>query len=547
MRRTGHRTPRPGPEAASLDRVTEPSPIRPPLPAVAALLVAASLVAYAPTLAAGYAGDDEFIVAANPIVTEGRIGEALLAPYWPESYAAGTLYRPLTVVSLALEYRVGGGHPGLSHGINLGLHAGASLLLFLLLLALGLARGPALAAALVFAVHPVHAEAVAPVVGRSELLAAVPFLAAVWWWTRSDEPGSVAVVGIPLLYLAALGGKEIAITLPAVLVLTDVFRGRVSATPRRLATWVGMAGAALVYGVFRIRATGGMVGESPAAEFWGLSPLQRIGTALSAWTDYLRLMVWPRVLSADYSPAVRFPAVELDGPAILGTLVFLAWVGGVVLAWHRERRTVALGLAWFGLVLLPVSNFLIPTGVLLAERVLYLPSVGLAIALAVLCGTVAARVPRPAALGVLVVALVALAVRTHVRSRDWMDTNTLMAALERDHPTSVVVVRGQARDAMAEARWEDAARAFDLALQLSPHHYGALTEAGLFWGVVGEWERARRVLEHAILVQPSVPHAYRILARQQLRASRPEDARRTIERARAATGDPAALAELLSE
>jgi hypothetical protein len=98
-------------------------------------------------------------------------------------------------------------------------------------------------------------------------------------------------------------------------------------------------------------------------------------TMLQVVPHWLRLLVWPAELQVEYSPQ-EFVAATGIGPAeVLGLLLLAAWVLGIWLS-PKRMPVVSFGLAWMAVVLLPVSNVLVPTGSLLAERLLYLPSVG---------------------------------------------------------------------------------------------------------------------------------------------------------------------------
>ncbi len=536
------------------DGVTDEAAVSPHPPATrfrrgsVLLVLAVSAICYAPTLANRYAGDDEFIVASNPTVTQGDVLGAITSPYWPETFSKGTLYRPLVSGSFAAEWPLWKGHPAGFHAVNLVLHALVAVVLLLLAWELGLPAAGALAAALVFAVHPVHVEAVAPVVGRSELLAALFVLLGCLAFLKLRGPRAwMAAPAVAVCYGLGLGAKEIAVTLPILLVLVAAAAARSNgrSVPLKQAWPVGLGMALVLIGYLavRVRVTGGILGETVAPELWALTPFQRLMTALSLWIDYARLMVFPLDLSTDYAPAVRFPALGLDRPGLFGGLVLVLTLAGSVALWRRSALA-ALGVLWFVVAVLPVSNLPFPTGVLLAERTLYLPSVGFALAVGIGAAAWLSGRTRKVALPAVVGVCLLLAGRSAVRTLDWRDSETVMAALERDHPESVQVVRKRARDAMAAGRWDQAARGFELALHLSPHHYTALTEAALFFGVVGRHDRAQALLERAIEVVPDSPHAYRILARHQFDRNRPTEAGQTIRRARLALEDPVALADL---
>src|SRR5436190_17731029 len=119
---------------------------------------------------------------------------------------------------------------------------------------------------------------------------------------------------------------------------------------------------------------------SIAPMFIGQSWLSIRLTAVAAFADVARLLVFPLRLRVDYSPAERTLVTSpLDGRFLLGLLCVAVWAGLLVLAWRRGRKLEAFGLGWIGLALLPVANLLYPAGVLVAERTLYRPSGGLAL------------------------------------------------------------------------------------------------------------------------------------------------------------------------
>lgn len=138
------------------------------VPAIVALLC------YLPALRNGFALDDVVIIADNAAIHRlSTLVAALGRPYW---YNVGHLYRPLTTLSFGLEWTAGRGSPLLFHAVNVAWQAGISALVARLALQWWPATA-ALAAGLWFAIHPVHAEAVANIVGRSELVCAAALLA----------------------------------------------------------------------------------------------------------------------------------------------------------------------------------------------------------------------------------------------------------------------------------------------------------------------------------------------------------------------------------
>ena len=133
-----------------------------------------AILAYAPTLRNGFVHDDTFVVVGNRLIGSLRnLPKIFLTDYWgtTQSFdlsALTKLYRPLVIVSFALNYAVGGLQPLGYHAVNILLHAGVSLAVYGVGVRLFLSRPGATVAAALFAVHPLHTEAVAGIVGRAE-------------------------------------------------------------------------------------------------------------------------------------------------------------------------------------------------------------------------------------------------------------------------------------------------------------------------------------------------------------------------------------------
>jgi hypothetical protein len=511
---------------------------------------------YANSLSNGFAYDDNAVIPQNPIVTSGDWLGALSSPYHPDALEGAGLYRPVTSLSFTLEWMAFGDDPLGYHLLNLVFHALVSLLVFLLLLEVG-AVLPALAGGVLFAVHPLHTEAVANVVGRAELYSAFFYLAAcLLYWRGGDWKGwrrAPRLLGLGFLYLLSIGAKEIGITLPVAFFLLEAFRpllvgrsrmpgGQGSAVDRmeapgsslpsrllrEIPTFLLLLVVFLTYLGVRGMVLGTLTGEVPAPIFLALGSGERILTAVTLWVQYVRLLLLPLELAADYAPGVLFPAEGVSLDVILGAMVIL----GLVYCAVRAVRTnpsmpmVALGILWFISVVLPVSNLLFPTGVLLAERTLYLPSVGLSFAVAgVTSRVLGARVfVQRLALALSVGILLAFFTRSVLRNPAWLSTYVVLETLNREHPESHLAFlnRGSGLDRIGEP--EAAREEFSMALRLAPQRYGTLTEVAEFYGRMGDWAEAESLLRRAIEIAPSRDDAYRLLSAQLLRQQRGREA-----------------------
>ena len=388
---------------------------------------AAAAMVYLGVLWNGFALDDLTIIVANPLVHSlSGVWRAFALPYFPANLDA-SVYRPLTIATYALDWSVRS--TAWFHAVNLMWHVAASVLVAVLARRwAGDAAG--LVAGVAFAVHPVHVEAVANVVGRNELMAAVFTLLAVY---AALERGS------PVWSAAALTGgllsKENAAVVPG-LVAAGWILGVRPVPPRRtlaafVASWAVLAAA---YTGVRWAVLGGFGGSgNPAPVFLGQDgPGIRL-TATAALGDVARLLVFPLALSADYSPDERTAVQSLwDARLVVGVLVGSLWALLLGLAWRRQRKVEAWGLAWIAIAYAPVANLLFPIQILIAERTLYLPSAGLAIALgAALRGLTGRWLAAVAAL-----LLVLGGLRSAFRVGAWRDDRAATLALLHDAPRS---------------------------------------------------------------------------------------------------------------
>jgi hypothetical protein len=177
--------------------------------------------------------------------------------------------------------------------------------------------------------------------------------------------------------------------------------------------------------------------QSVAPMFLGVAPGTVRLTAIAALADVARLLVFPLTLRADYSPAERTLVTSVFDPRLaLGVACLVGWAALLVLAWRKGggRRVESLGLGWVAIAFLPVANLLFPAGFLVAERTLYLPSVGVALAAAAWLARIAERRLVPIAAAVVLLG----AVRTVLRVPVWRDNLAVTTSIIEDSPQSYV-------------------------------------------------------------------------------------------------------------
>jgi len=428
--------------------------------ALLAVALTAALV-YVNALANGFVLDDGGVVRANPLVTSAASAwRSFALPYWPEAIGGGQ-YRPLGIISFAIDWRISGGDPRWFHAVNVLWHVAATVGVWLLAAEL-LSPVGALAAGLGFAVHPVHVEAVANVVGRLECMAAVFVLGALLAHRRGHRSA-------PVWFALGLLSKEsgivlIGLTLANDALLTQDWRAAFRARRWWYASYavVTLVYAATLVAIFHDRAL-----SNPARVFAGATVPERIALVAQVIPHYVRLLLAPAHLSASYAPNVITPFTGFTTSAALGAMLTVVLATAFLAAVHGRRWPVlAFAMIWVPIALAPVSNLLFPSGVLLAERTLYLPSVGVCLA----AGAVAERLlaVRPAVRLAAAAVVVGFAARTWTRTPVWRDDQTYLLTLLADHPESYEAHLTAGRVLKGAGRLDEGARELSIARQLFP-------------------------------------------------------------------------------
>lgn len=419
---------------------------RPNRPVLTAALVLLALWASVSSLRNGFAYDDVLIVRDNPQVHAlSQWAFDFVQGYWPQDHG-GALYRPLTLAVFSVQWVVGQGAPWVFHAVNVAAYVALTLVVFGLALELLPLAGAWIAAAL-FAVHPVHVESVGNVVGQAELTTALFVCLGVWLYLRARRrPELTARDSVALLFLLAAASlcKENGVILLPLLAAAEVtvvrdprptgIRAR-TLVPVYLLLLLG----ALLLVVARRAALGTTVGEYPTLVLGDLGLRDRCLTMLAIVPEWARLFLWPAHLRADYGPAEFVAAERFGGPQAIGLALVLVTAATALATWRR-RPVLAFGLAWVVLSLAPVSNILVTTGILLAERTLLLPSVGVTLAAGAAVEAAWRRLRavnhglRWAAAGGVGLLLVAGAIRSEGRQRAWRDTPSVVKQLVEDAP-----------------------------------------------------------------------------------------------------------------
>ena len=462
-------------------------------PAVAGLLIAALvavLVAHVGVLDNSFQYDDFHSVVDNPHIRSlDGLGARLADPRSFSARPERAMFRPLVVLSHALNHHVGGAGPEGFLLANLVAHLGCAALVGVLGVVLGLGVVPAAIAGLLFVVHSVNAEVANYVSSRSESLAtagALGALIAYIRWRRGDAGTAVYVVGL-LALGAALLSKATAVAVPVMLASYEAFAG---GHRRRWLPVVPFAGLAAGY-VWLVADLAGTALGAP------VRPLTvQLWTQIKAFTYYLHMLVLPVHLTVEHAfePSLSPLAVTtLMGAALALSAAVVAWRHLV----PRERMLST----WALLSLAPAS--LVPLNVLVNEHRLYAVSACLALGLASWADRRGwLRAPGGVTVlggGLLLAGLVVL---SQQRSRVWDTQLSLWSEAVARAPGAyrAQLHLGGALEADGEHR--RALAHFQEAAQLAPDRAETHYNLGNAWRLNGDPEAARMAWERCLAVQP---------------------------------------------
>ncbi|MBI5362760.1 MAG: tetratricopeptide repeat protein [Planctomycetes bacterium] len=429
-----------------------------------------AVVLYAATWSAPFLYDDQVCVVENAqIRSAGNFFELWTSSFPPGRVMSG-LYRPATAATFLFDHLRGGLSAGTFHATNVLLHAIAAALVARLLLVLGRSAREALLAGSFFALHAVHVEAVAWVVGRAEILAAIFVLwSAIAWFEFVRTRRTSTLVIAALAYFLGLASKENAAMLPFVLLGATWVLGvgppavpSEPETPRKekralavaptrpgLVALAPFLGALVVYAFLRVGALGSLTPVKGSLAFDGLEPGARLGSAFWCLLQDARLLVVPWPLRIDYA---RELVAGLGEPkALLGLAFSAALFAAALWAW-RQSRWAALWLLWFSAFVLIVSNLVLLIGAVMAERFLYVPSVAACALFAALVerGLASARAPfRVGALVLGAALVVGNAAAALARIPDWCDEERFWRVFLAQDPKSE-----KAHQALGDLAWK---------------------------------------------------------------------------------------------
>ena len=414
-----------------------------------------TLLIYSQTFGYGFVHyDDHVYVYENPMIKAGLSAKGLS---WAFTTFDVTNWHPLTWMSYLLVYQLFGINPGAEHVVNVLLHVGAMLVLFLALLEMTNQPWRCALVAGIFGLHPLHVESVAWISERKDVLSTFFEMLTLLLYARYSAkatPKRYALMA--LAFLLSLLAKPMAVTLPFVLLLMDVW-------PLRrldLGAWQSSLTRLVLEKTPLFAMSAGASAltylAQQTARTIGIPFSERLANAATAYAGYLVKTIWPVDL------ALLYPLRNPKPDAVLLAFVVLAAITVAAVTQFRKRPYLLIGWLWYLGMLVPVSGLVQVGRQAMADRYTYVPLVGVSIAVVWMISEAVQGSPAMRQMAVAFAGLVFLVmpVAAYRQAGYWKDSETLFRhaiAATGDNPVMegdlALVLQNQGRNEEAEAHY----------------------------------------------------------------------------------------------
>lgn len=430
------------------------------------LIVMTAVLSFGLSVFNGYVLDDFIVIVKNNFTQKGF--EGIRDILSKDTFAgmtesnimvlSGGRYRPLSVVTFAIENQLWGNAPKIAHLINVTIYALCGILLFDLMKQLLSAHAKdrkqvTIKAALIsilFIALPAHSEPVINIKGRDDLMCLLFFLLASSQLMNYARSGKRSRLLLSLLfYFLSLMSKETALTFIFIFPLLLYFFSRAEIS-KKISAFAGYCATVLLFLFLRYLATNDNAGI-PSTDvlndpFVNMTSIERLATIFYSWIHYFKLMIFPLKMSYDYNYN-QFPLMTFSDPAVIFSVLFHLFLVYVAIKGFRKKSVYSFAILFYLVTFSILSNFFFNIGTIFADRFMLIPSLGFCIIL-IEAGfgiyqksdsASGRKIIKGSLVTLLAFVLLSFNVRNISRCSDWKDNNTLFIADTDDAPKSAKV------------------------------------------------------------------------------------------------------------
>ncbi len=473
-----------------------------------------SFAVYFNAIANSFVYDDLVGILNNPWIRDIKhIPDIFSSNLWGFSGGSSNYYRPVASAFGVLQFKISGTSPVGYHLINVLFHSAISVLVLLIVSRLVAGSpesrpfsllSPALIAALLFAVHPIHTEAVAWIGGFTEISFTFFYLLSLYFYIRAGNGQRKGYLCSVFLFAVSVLCKETALTFPVLIVVYDyTFRRadfRSFDSLKRYIPYVVVSGVYFLVRYYVLR------GFAPIASYSALSNYQLIVNVFPLFKNYLTSLIWPFDLNFWHT---FHPINSLFGADGMISLVVAVLFFIFTIAAYRRDRLLFFSLLLLVIPLLPAFYMRGIIGKPFAERYLYLPSVGYLLLQAIFISWAREKLPRAvrSITIVFIVIMGAFTVGTINRNTVWQNSLNLWSDTVKKSPDSAEAHHNLGISYAYQGLWDTAIAELQTALRLQPDNAAAHNNLGIAYKSQGQMNKAIAEFQTTLRLRPDLYEA----------------------------------------
>lgn len=448
-----------------------------------------------------------------------------ISPYHQNMAKTG-LYRPLTMVSYALNHRIFGSSPISFHVISIVIHALNSFLVFWLVNSFFKFKQLAFLSFLLFLFHPIHTEAVTSIVGRAELLGFLWSMLTVFLWFKNKR------VLAATSFLLALTSKESALTTLPIIFFSEtlLFEKKFTRIVKKFFYFIVPL---TIYTILRYLALGKyLLGDATTTIIE--NPLkflpfkERVLTAFKVLYMYMERLIWPIHLSADYSYNTIVAVSSFTDPAFIAGVVFFVILLWVLISRRMRKSIYVFGSLVFLFPYLIISNLIFPVGTIMGERLMYFPSLGFVVVLAFGLAKLIKQDGWLRKIGYLtIIAILCFyGFRTFIRNKDWQNHKTLFFSALKKSSEGLITNNALAGVYIRNGEWNKAKEQLEISRNIYENNALLQNLLGIVADHEGNYSLAEEKYKRSLELNPDTTVSDINLAELYLKQGRFDEAGR---------------------
>ncbi|HEY5534013.1 MAG TPA: tetratricopeptide repeat protein [Ignavibacteria bacterium] len=516
------------------------------------ILIVLCFIAYFNTFNNSFVFDDDTIIVNNANILKISNIPDLLVAKGEYKYSFGALYRPLIMISFAIDNSLWGLKPSGFHFTNLLLHIIAVILLYKILLTLftGFEHKilASLISAAIFAVHPVHTESVSFISSRTDVLCSIFFFLSFYYYIKYRNifiPGNISktketpnkniknekvknvnfnkfLILSFLYYFLGLLSKEMIITLPLLFILYDfvLLKQPLINLRKYLKVYFAFILITSVYLLIRYFEVRGTEEKLIFNWFYGKSTLILFSTMIKTIPEYVRLLFIPINLIYDYNGVISYSYSIFD-VAVIFSIIFTIALIWLSVFFYKNNSIYSYSILFFLITLTPVIN-IVSTCNIMAERFLYMISFSLSVAVGYfLCKFIRHKNFR-SVVSISLIIIIIFSYLTYERNKAWKDNDTLYMSAEGSESLSAMI--NVAGIYTRKGQIEKAEKLYRKALDINDNAINAHQNLGILYMVKKNYDSAEIRFRKAQQIDIKFPNSYYMLAKLKLLTNKTAEA-----------------------